>query len=199
MKMKKRVLPVLVLAAFAAFGPAEARSAQFSNVYVFGDSLSDAGYYRGFLRGIGLPQAVVDAMGRYTTNPGPVWSELVAEYYGVAPRPSNVSGGTIYAQGGARVAGTPGVSTPPGQAERPISAQVSEFLGANAAADPNALYAVWAGANDLFFNLGAFQAGAITQADLQANVLGAATAEIQQIARLRAAVTLAGQPISQGL
>lgn len=187
MKMKKRVLPVLVLAAFAAFGPAEARSAQFSNVYVFGDSLSDAGYYRGFLRGIGLPQAVVDAMGRYTTNPGPVWSELVAEYYGVTPRPSNVSGGTIYAQGGARVAGTPGVSTPTGQAERPISTQVGEFLAANAAADPNALYAMWAGANDVFFNLGAFQAGAITQAQLQTNVLAAATAEIQQIARLRAA------------
>lgn len=187
MKTKKRILPSLVLAAFAAFGAAQAQSAQFSNVYVFGDSLSDAGYYRGFLRGVGLPQAVVDAMGRYTTNPGPVWSELVAAYYGVAPRPSNVSGGTIYAQGGARVTGTPGVSTPPGQAQRPVSTQISEFLAANAAADPNALYAVWAGANDVFFNLGAFQAGSITQAQLQTNVLGAATAEIQQIARLRAA------------
>lgn len=188
MKTKKRVLPALVLSLLAAFGSAEAESAQFSNVYVFGDSLSDAGYYRGFLRGLGLPQAVVDAMGRYTTNPGPVWAELVAQFYGVTPRPSNVSGGTIYAQGGARVAGTPGVSTPPGQAERPITTQIGEFLAATGnAADPNALYAVWGGANDVFFNLGAFSVGAITQAQLQANVLGAATAEIQQIARLRAA------------
>jgi outer membrane lipase/esterase len=188
MKTKKRILPALVLSAFAAFGAAEAQSAQFSNVYVFGDSLSDAGYYRGFLRGLGLPQAVVDAMGRFTTNPGPVWSELVAQYYGFTPRPSNVSGGTIYAQGGARVAGTPGVSTPTGQAERPISTQIGEFLAASGnTADPNALYTVWAGANDVFFNLGAFQAGAITQAQLQTNVLGAAAAEIQQIARLRAA------------
>jgi outer membrane lipase/esterase len=185
MKAKKRILPALVFSAFAAFGAAEAQSAQFSNVYVFGDSLSDAGYFRPFLRGI-LPAAVADGMGRYTTNPGPVWSELVATYYGVNGRPSN-AGGTIYAQGGARVTGTPGVSTPPGQAERPISTQVTEFLAANPTADPNALYTVWAGANDLFFNLGAFQAGAITQAQLQTNVLGAAAAEIQQIARLRAA------------
>ena len=185
MKSKKRILPALVFSAFAAFGAAEAQSAQFSNVYVFGDSLSDAGFFRPFLRNI-LPPAVADGMGRYTTNPGPVWSELVAQYYGVNGRPSN-AGGTIYAQGGARVAGTPGVNTPTGQADRPIATQVTEFLTANPTADPNALYAVWAGANDVFFNLGAFQAGAITQAQLQTNVLAAATAEIQQIARLRAA------------
>ena len=188
MKSPKRILPALVLSLAAAFGSAEAQSAQFSNVYVFGDSLSDAGYFRGFLRGLGLPQSVVDAMGRFTTNPGPVWSELVAQYYGVTPRPSNVSGGTIFAQGGARITATPGVSTPTGQAERPISTQITEYLSAaGGAADPNALYAVWGGANDVFFNLGAFQAGAITQAQLQTNVLGAAAAEIQQIARLRAA------------
>jgi outer membrane lipase/esterase len=187
MKSKKRILPALVVAAFASLGAAEAQSAEFTAVYAFGDSLSDAGYYRGFLRGLGLPQATVDAMGRFTTNPGPTWIELVAQYYGVPALPSNVSGGTVYAQGGARVTGTPGVSTPPGQAERPISTQVGEFLAANAAADPNALYSMWAGANDVFFNLAAFQAGAITQAQLQTNVLGAASAEIQQIARLRAA------------
>lgn len=185
MKAKKRILPALVFSAFAAFGATEAQSAQFSNVYVFGDSLSDAGYFRPFLRGI-LPPAVADGMGRFTTNPGPVWSELVASYYGVNGRPSN-AGGTIYAQGGARVALAPGVNTPTGQAERPISTQVTEFLTANPAADPNALYAVWAGANDVFFNLGALNAGAITQAQLQTNVLAAATSEIQQIARLRAA------------
>lgn len=187
MKMKKRVLPALVLSAFAALGAAEAQSSQFSAVYGFGDSLSDAGYYRGFLLGVGLPQATVDAMGRFTTNPGLSWVEYVAQFYGVPALPSNVSGGTIYAQGGARVAASNEASTPPGFAQRPVSTQVNEFLAANSAADPDALYTVWAGANDVFFNLGAFQAGAITQAELQANVLGAAGAEIQQIARLRAA------------
>lgn len=186
MKTKKRILPALVVAAFASFGAAEAQSAEFTAVYAFGDSLSDAGYYRGFLRGLGLPQATVDAMGRFTTNPGLSWIELVARYYGVPALPSNVSGGTIYAQGGARVAES-SPSTPTGLAQRPVSTQIGEFLTAHPAADPNALYAVWAGANDVFVNLAAFQAGAITQAQLQTNVLGAAGAEIQQIARLRAA------------
>ena len=185
MKTNKRVLPALLLSLFAGMtAPAEA--AQFSNVYVFGDSLSDAGYYRGFLAGAGVPAPLVAMMGRYTTNPGPVWSELVSTYYGATPGPSNVNNGNIFAQGGARIAGSPGVNTPPGQAQRPIATQITEFL-ARGPADPNALYSVWGGANDVFFNLGAFSAGAITQADLQTNVLGAATAEIQQIGRLRAA------------
>ena len=130
MKTKKRILPALVFSALAAFGAAEAQAAQFSNVYVFGDSLSDAGYYRGFLRGLGLPQSVVDGMGRFTTNPGPVWAELVAQYYGVSgPRPSN-AGGTIYAQGGARVTATPGGA----RIETPNESEVDEVLRAARAA-----------------------------------------------------------------
>ena len=187
MKMKKRVLPALVLSAFAAFGAGQAQSAQFTAVYAFGDSLSDAGYYRGFLLGAGLPPATANAMGRFTTNPGLSWVEYVAQFYGVPALPSNVSGGTVYAQGGARVAASNEASTPPGFAQRPVSTQINEFLAANSAADPDALYTVWAGANDVFVNLAGFSAGAITQAELQANVLGAAGAEIQQIARLRAA------------
>ena len=191
MKTKKRVLPALLLSLFAATAAPSASAASFSNVYVFGDSLSDAGYFRPFLQGLvaqGFPAALVPVMGQFTTNPGMVWSELVAQYYGVTPNPSNVSGGTIFAQGGARVNEIPGVSTPPGMAQRPISTQVTEFLAAgNGTADPNALYTVWGGANDVFFNLGALQAGAIDQATLQANVLAAAGQEIQQIARLKAA------------
>ncbi len=186
MTQKRRVLPALLLSLFASTVAPSASAAQFSNVYVFGDSLSDAGYYRGFLTAAGVPANLVAIMGRFTTNPGPIWAELVAQYYGVALAPSNVSGGTDFAQGGARVALSPGVSTPPGQAQRPVSTQVDEFLArTSGAADPNALYTVWAGANDVFFNLGALQAGAITQAQLQTNVLAAATAEIGQIARLR--------------
>ena len=40
---------------------------------------------------------------------------------------------------------------------------------------------------DVFVNLGALQAGQITQAQLQTNVLGAAAAEIQQVGRLMGA------------
>jgi len=171
--MKKRVLPALVLSALGAVAAPQADAAQFSGFYVFGDSLSDAGYYRPFLAGLGLPASVVGQLGRFTTNPGPVWSEIVSSYYGYTPAPSNVSGGNIYAQGGA---------------QRPVSTQIDEFLArSGGAADPNALYAVWAGGNDFLQNSQALATGAITSAQLQTNVLGAATAEIQQIARLQAA------------
>ncbi len=188
MKTKKRVLPALLLSLFAAVAAPSASAAQFSNVYVFGDSLSDAGYFRPFFSAItaqGFPSALVPVLGRFTTNPGPTWGELVAQYYGFTGAPSNVSGGTIYAQGGARVATSPGFVTPPGQPQRPVSVQIDEFLAASGgSADANALYTVWAGANDLFVQLGALQTGAITQAQLQTNFLAAATAEIGQIRRL---------------
>ncbi|HUP97459.1 MAG TPA: autotransporter domain-containing protein [Usitatibacter sp.] len=186
---KKRVLPALLLSLFAGFAAPTASAATFSNVYVFGDSLSDAGYFRPFFQGLtaqGLPPSLVPILGRFTTSPGPTWAELVAQFYGVTPNPSNVDGGTIFAQGGARVASIPGFVTPPGQPQRPVSTQIDEFLAANGgSADPAALYTVWAGANDLFFQLGALQAGAIDAATLQAQVLGAAGAEIAQIRRLR--------------
>jgi outer membrane lipase/esterase len=191
MRTKKRVLPALLLSLFAAASGPSASAASFSNVYVFGDSLSDAGYFRPFFQALtaqGFPPALVPILGRFTTNPGPVWSELVAEYYGVTPAPSNVSGGTIFAQGGARVSEVPGYVTPPGQPQRSISTQITEFLNASGGtADPNALYTVWGGANDLFVQLGQFQAGTINAAQLQANFLAVAGSEIQQIGRLQAA------------
>ena len=189
MKTKKRILPALILSLAAIFAAPQAAAQQqrFTGVYVFGDSLSDAGFFRPFLAGLGLPAAVVAQLGSFTTNPGDVWSELVSQHYGFAPSPSNANGGNIFAQGGARVA-TDSASTPPGFAQRPVSTQIGEFLArTGGVADPNALYFVWAGGNDFLQNIAQFQAGQITQAQLQAGVLGAATAEIGQIARLRGA------------
>ena len=187
MKTKQRVLPALLLSLFAAAAAPAAHAQQFSGVFVFGDSLSDAGYFRPFLASLGLPATVVATLGRFTTNPGPSWSELVSLHYGVTPAPSNVAGGNIYAQGGARVT-LPSASTPPGGAQRPVSTQIDEYLAANGgAADPNALFTVWAGGNDFLQNFALLQAGQITSAQLQTNVLGAVTAEVGQVGRLLAA------------
>jgi outer membrane lipase/esterase len=151
--------------------------AQFSNTYFFGDSLTDNGSYKPVLPpGTGL----------FTTNPGPVWAELLAERYGTSAVPAN-QGGTDYAQGGARVSQLPGVpDQPPTGTATPIATQVAQFLAAHPA-DPNALYAVWGGANDVFYQLGLLQAGQITQAQLQANIGVAATQLVQQVAILQAA------------
>src|SRR4051812_41200619 len=118
MSIRKRVLPALVAATLGAASPAT-QAVQFSGVYVFGDSLSDAGFYRPFLLSLGLPAALVSQMGRFTTAPGPVWSELVTQHYGFIPGPSNANGGNIFAQGGARVV-LDSLATPPGFAQRPV-------------------------------------------------------------------------------
>lgn len=151
--------------------------AQFTNIYAFGDSLSDAGSFKPVLPpGTGL----------FTTNPGPVWTEVLGQRYGLTVTPAD-QGGTDYAQGGARVSDLPGVpDSPPTGSATPVAGQVSQLLGLGPL-DGNALYTVWAGANDIFYQLGALGAGAITPAQLQANVATAAGNLAGQVAILESA------------
>src|SRR5258706_4027730 len=160
-RMTTLFLPALLWVSAVLCGlPAAAQ--QFSQVYVFGDSLSDAGYFKPVLAASGVPPSLLAILGRFTTAPGPVWSELVAAYYGAPTGPSNVNNGNIFAQGGARIASNSS-STPTGAAQRPVSTQVTEFLArGSGAANPNALYAILAGPNDVLQTLGAVSAGAIT-------------------------------------
>jgi outer membrane lipase/esterase len=183
MSLKKRVLPALLSSALA-FGATGADAVTFNGIYVFGDSLSDSGYFRPFLSAIGLPASQVAVLGRFTTNPGPVWAELIAQSYGGIGTPSN-AGGQNYAQGGAKVA-SDSTSTPPVAAtQRPVSTQINEYLAANGGrANPGALYSVWAGANDIFQALPGILGGTINPTTFLA---ATATAEVQQVARLQAA------------
>ncbi len=186
MKTKNRVLPALLLSLFAAGAASQAHAQKFSNTVVFGDSLSDDGYFRPVLAALGLPPATVATLGRFTTSPGPVWSELVTTYYGGTPAASN-AGGNIFAQGGARVA-SDSSSTPPGAAQRSVVTQVNEYLTRNGgAADPNALFAIWAGANDVIQTLQGVGAGTIPASSVTTIITNTANAEIAQVARLQAA------------
>jgi outer membrane lipase/esterase len=152
-------------------------SAQFTNIFYFGDSLTDSGSYKPVLPpGTGL----------FTTNPGPVWSQVLAARYGLTADPAN-QGGTNFAQGGARVTSLPGVpNSPPTANALPIAAQIA-LLAGRGPLDQNALYSVWGGANDIFFQLGQLAAGAITPAQLQANIGIAAGSLVQQVGVLQAA------------
>ena len=182
MSFKKRVIPALVASAMLISAPA-AHAIKFSGVYVFGDSLSDAGYFRPFLVAIGTPAATAAGLGRFTTNPGPVWSELIAQTYGGNAAPSNAGGG-IYAQGGARAQGDSS-STFPGFAQRPSGTQIGEYLAsAGGSANPNGLYAVWFGANDIFQNFVGIAGGTVNPTTV---INTAAGTEIAQITRLQAA------------
>jgi outer membrane lipase/esterase len=182
----KRLLPALVATALT-FGATAANALTFSGVYVFGDSLSDSGFFRPALAQA-LGPATAANLGRFTTNPGPVWAELIASYYGGNGRPSN-AGGTNFAQGGAQATGNaPPSRVGPLNQQRPSATQISEYLASTGgAADPNALYSVWFGANDIFTQLEGLTSGALSSAQVQGNVVAAANAEVAQVARLRAA------------
>lgn len=141
--MRRFHRPALLLCACIATA---ARAADYSDTVFFGDSLTDAGTYTNIVQGI------YPGTGKFTTNPGPVWSEVLAAELGHDAQPAN-SGGTDYAAGGARVTKNPGY--PFDQfftaAAPTITSQISSYLAAHGGrADPNALYSVWAGANDLF-------------------------------------------------
>lgn len=109
----------------------------YSQTYFFGDSLSDSGHFQN-----NLPEDIRDVAGSFTTNPGQVWAEWVADHYGTDATTDN-QGGTNYAIGGARI-DTPAANT------IPVTAQVDLYLSTHGGrADPNALYTVWGGGNDL--------------------------------------------------
>lgn len=136
------------LALAVSLAIANTTSAQeFSQVVVFGDSLSDMGRLKEvntkfIARTLGLQNS-------FTTNPDPTWAGVLANSYGhkaEAHTDSNKAG-TNYAVGGARVS----VDNPnPAIPKIPsVRSQLTTYFGHTPNADPNALYAVWIGANDL--------------------------------------------------
>lgn len=172
---KSRTVRTALAAALAlAVLPAAAHDQPFSGTVFFGDSLTDAGYFRPL-----LPPNVQAVTGQFTTNPGLVWSQWLAEHYGTQARPNgNGQTGDNHAAGGARngvdVTGALGF-TPS------LATQAAGYLAANGGrADPDALYTVWGGANDLF-------AVVADPGNAQAIIGGAVGAQVGIIGGLQAA------------
>jgi phospholipase/lecithinase/hemolysin len=123
-------------------------------VVSFGDSLSDVGTY--------APLANAVGGGRFTTNPGQVWTQNVAQYYGDTLSAAytidithklSAQSGFGYAEGGATVA-TPAnqsafLTDVIGDVEMPVNQQLASYLGAHKSFNANQLVLVWAGANDV--------------------------------------------------
>jgi outer membrane lipase/esterase len=142
---------------------ASASATDFSNVIVFGDSLSDNG-------NIALASGSPVPM-RFTTNPGTTTAENVASGLGFTLAPS-LAGGTDYAFGGAGLVNN--VAAVP-----TLPQQLQMYLGANGGrADSQALYQVWGGANDIFYlssalsDPNAIAAGAVNAAQTEIGLLG---------------------------
>lgn len=159
----------------AATTSSTAHAGLFDNMVVFGDSLSDDG-------NISLAQGL--PIFRWTTNPGQTGLENVADFFGTPMTPA-LAGGTDFAFGGAGIVNnSPGVpATVP-----TLQAQLGMYLSATSGkADPNTLYAVWGGANDVFYNAYGAALGALTPAQVQANLITAAGTELGMIQQLGSA------------
>ncbi len=123
-------------------------------VVSFGDSLSDVGTF--------APIASAVGGGRFTTNPGQVWAQDVAQYYGDTLSAAftidithklNAQSGLGYAEGGATVA-TPAnlydfLTDVLGNIEMPVTQQVQNYLATHRSFNANQLVLVWAGSNDV--------------------------------------------------
>jgi phospholipase/lecithinase/hemolysin len=204
---------------FSAF--AQQAEPTFSQIIVFGDSLSDTGNIRDRTNSrsgglIDYPSGAFNySDGRFTnssdTDPSStayvgVWHEQLARTFLSVPAPSySLGGGTDYAFGGA--------TTENGTTDRVVIStpffgdltitidnmgkQMNDYLGAHAV-DRNALYVVWGGGNDLFDNDNATNVSA-TAARVTALVSRLATAGAQfimvpNVPPLGAAPASSGEP-----
>ncbi len=124
----------------------------YSGVTFFGDSLTDGGYFSPITQGTPPLGLGLNESGQFTTNPDNTWATSFAEQLGttsVANTVGNPQTGNNYAIGGAR-AGVDIVNTDFGVnvPVASVNSQVNGYL-TNKKVDPNGMYVVWGGANDL--------------------------------------------------
>jgi phospholipase/lecithinase/hemolysin len=146
--MQKQILAIgFFLLSFML--PLRATAAKFSEIYVFGDSLSDTGnLFNAYLNatGKGLPPEPY-YNGRFSN--GPIWVEYLARDLELTFNPN-----TNLAYGGSSTGFDNPVNQPlqlPGLLGQ-INNFTAPFTAAEQSVDPNALYIVWAGANDYLFS-----------------------------------------------
>ena len=164
--MKTLLRRTLLSAALALVAlPAMAQSAPdspFTKTVFFGDSLTDGGFFRPL-----LPAATQSVTGQFTTNPGYVWSQYMADYFrsnadvawkATGATPAKASGNN-WAVGGARIK----IDSVGGLGYTPsLVSQYNAYLAAGNTVDPNALYSIWGGANDVFQAITDYQTAYVT-------------------------------------
>ena len=153
----------------------QASFAAYSQIVSFGDSLSDTGNI--FTSTGGAYPAAPYFDGNFSN--GDIWIENLASSLGVAAPTASLVGGTNYAWGGARTTEAGGAGQPSAQT------QVAQYFAATAGiADPNALYTIMIGGNDVNAYDGVGYGGAELAADgqvaatLAANLLAAGAQSI---------------------
>jgi phospholipase/lecithinase/hemolysin len=114
-------------------------------IYAFGDSLSDVGNIYHITGGVTPGSPYVN--GQFTN--GNVWVQDLAIYLGLPLLKPSLLGGTDYAYGSAETGATSFNTAPANTDLTGSSGQIAQFQATHAVADPNALYTIWIGSNDL--------------------------------------------------
>lgn len=167
----------------------------YSNLYFFGDSMSDSGAYA----------PLVGQNARFTNNPGTVWADNLGARYGKPVTPAYaawqtggpkstggftpLSRGNNFAVGGARVNASPGlIGSFPGLGPYipSVRTQITDFL-VRGPVDTKALYAIVAGSNDILAQVRLVMANAISPEAARTAVVTAAQDFVTQVERLQAA------------
>ncbi|HWE53343.1 MAG TPA: SGNH/GDSL hydrolase family protein [Bryobacteraceae bacterium] len=123
------------------------QAAQFDAIYAFGDSLSDVG--NAYIGSGGTIPGPPYFNGQFSN--GNVWVQDLASGLGLAPLAPSLAGGNNYAVGSAET-GTNVLFNDTSLLAHQIdlvNAQIPVFQTAHPVADPNALYTIWIGSNDL--------------------------------------------------
>ena len=189
----KRILPVLLLF-FASSVPAA--------LFVFGDSLSDAGNVYDESIALGLnPDPIVPPyfMGRMSN--GPNWADIVSQSLGLGLTTPNRLGGNNYAWAGATsAAGTtnrpsivwPGQVQPVDNVGKQIQTFAAGHPGGFASSD---LVLYWAGANDIFY----YTIGGVPVGTAVATLLSLTATNLQSLEALGATEIVLPNQIDAGI
>jgi outer membrane lipase/esterase len=187
------VAGVLVVAGGLVFASRPAASQSFNQFVGFGDSTIDSGYYRSLASPGGgatynalWPAAVAAGAGKPTNSPGLMSSEALAAAFGLSAAPSD-QGGSNFATSGAKNV-DPNTAINGGfQAAIPTTTQIANYLAANGGrANPNALYLISSGGNDIGFATGGSGTGPFP-ANPQAYIVSVANSLASSVASLHAA------------
>ncbi|MBS0338893.1 MAG: SGNH/GDSL hydrolase family protein [Proteobacteria bacterium] len=190
----------------APSAPADTRL-KVDAITVFGDSLSDVGTYA-------VTTGDPANHGKFTVNPGAIWVENIAAYYGLALTPNrsltmdkdasygattavgtaSVLGGNGYAEGGARVAALPSESgVGNNQLVAPVATQIDHYFATHDKVGAKELVVIDGGGNDTYAQFSAvcwgtddnqLGSGKTTIAIATAQIESAARAQVANIARL---------------
>jgi outer membrane lipase/esterase len=177
MSLEKALVGRSILAGVALLSLTQASTAQSFNQFIgFGDSTIDSGYFLTHtITGSSTKQnlyniSAASGGGIPTTPGGPMNSQILAGYFGLTAIAYGMPGGTNYAASGAENNSNGLTAFAP-----PTVSQINTYLASTGGtANPNALYLISSGGNDLAFANQQVNANVWTTAQAKAFVIQAA-------------------------